>query len=95
MYQRTYTDLVRTNPLMNNLYYEYEHRSKLEKPTGQPPRMRTWKLIKIPNMFDEDPMSQPRFRWVSSEWHHGKHTDEMKEWNVGLISVLNRMQGAY
>ena len=92
MYERTYADLVRQNPLMKNTYYEYEQ-TKDSDP--QPPRIRTHQLIKIPNFYDESPNAQPRFRWVTSEWSTGSPTPEMKLWDEKLRFTLGRMQGSY
>ena len=45
-------------------------------------------------MYDEPPNSQPKFRWVTSEWHFANPTPEMKKWNEKYRSSLGRMQGS-
>ena len=91
-YGRTYQDLINYNPLMKNVYYEYE---KKKKNDPQPPRFRTHQLVKIPVLFDEPPDAQPRFRWVTSEWSTGSPTPEMKLWDEKLRFTLGRIQGGY
>ena len=91
-YGRTYQDLINYNPLMKNVYYEYE---KKKKNDPQPPRFRTHQLVKIPVLFDEPPDAQPKFRWMTSNWYVGEPEPHMKEWDERLRSTLNRMQGMY
>ena len=94
MFERSYTDILRQNPLMKNIYYEYE------KPDRQynnplPPRIRTHQLIRVPIMYDEPESAQPKFRWMTSNWYVGEPEPHMKEWDERYRSDLNRMQGMY
>ena len=45
-------------------------------------------------MYDEPEGTQPKFRWVTSEWHFANPTPEMKKWNEKYRSALGRMQGS-
>ena len=92
MYNRTHMDLMRQNPLMKNTYYELE-KTKINDP--QPPRIRTHQLVKIPVIYDEPPNSQPRFRWMTSQWYFGEPEPHMKEWDEKLRATLGRVQGGY
>ena len=91
---RTHQDLMRQNPLMKDVFYELEEPERSDKYALQPRRMRTHILKRIPIMFDEPPNSQPRFRWVTSEWHYANPTPDMKKWNEKYRSSLGRMQGS-
>ena len=73
---------------------ELEEPKRDDKYALQPRRMRTHILKRIPIMYDEPPNSQPRFRWVTSEWHFANPTPEMKKWNEKYRSSLGRMQGS-
>ena len=86
---RTYQDLLNYNPLMKNTYYEVE---KTKKNDTQPPRIRTHQLVKIPVVYDESPDSQPRFRWMTSNWYFGQPESHMKVWDERLRHTLGRMQ---
>ena len=44
-------------------------------------------------MYDEPPNSQPKFRWVTSEWHFANPTPEMKKWNEKYRSSLEECRG--
>ena len=93
MFERNNFDLINQNPLMKNIYYEYE------KEDGQydnplPPRIRTHQMVRVPIMYDEPPNAQPKFRWMTSQWHYGNPTPEMKPWNEKYRSALGRMQGS-
>jgi len=91
-YTRTYQDLVNYNPLMKNIYFEYEPQKK-DDPL--PPRFRTHHLTKIPVLMDEPPDAQPRFRWMTSAWTTGSPTPDMKPWDEKLRATLGRVQGGY
>jgi len=94
MYSRNYTDLLRQNPLMKNVYYEYEKEDgKYNNPL--PPRIRTHQMVSVPIMYDTPPDAQPKFRWMTSNWYVGEPELHMKEWSETLRSTLNRMQGMY
>ena len=84
-----YQDLLNYNPLMKNTYYEVE---KLKKNDTHPPRIRTHQLVKIPVVYDESPDSQPRFRWMTSNWYFGNPEPHMKVWDERLRHTLGRMQ---
>ena len=86
---RTYQDLLNYNPLMKNTYYEVE---KLKKNDTHPPRIRTHQLVKITVVYDESPDSQPRFRWMTSNWYFGNPEPHMKVWDERLRHTLGRMQ---
>ena len=77
-------DMRNYNPLMKDIFYELE----------EPRRMRTDMLKRIPVMFDEPEGTQPKFRWVTSEWHFANPTPQMKKWNEKYRSALGRMQGS-
>jgi hypothetical protein len=94
MYERNNFDLINQNPLMKNVYYEYEKPDK-NYPSALPPRIRTHQLMRVPIMYDEPESAQPKFRWVSSNWFHGEPEPRMKEWDERYRSTLNRMQGMY
>ena len=91
---RTQFDLANYNPLMKDVFYELEEPERNDKYALQPRRMRTHILKRIPIMFDEPPNSQPRFRWITSEWHYANPTPQMKKWNEKYRSALGRMQGS-
>jgi len=94
MFERNYTDLLRQNPLMKNIYYEYEKEDgHYDNPL--PPRIRTHQMVSIPIMYDQPPNAQPKFRWMTSNWFVGEHEPHMKEWDERYRSNLNRMQGMY
>ena len=80
MFERSYTDILRQNPLMKN---------------PLPPRIRTHQLIRVPIMYDEPESAQPKFRWMTSNWYVGEPEPHMKEWDERYRSTLNRMQGMY
>jgi len=94
MYERNNFDLINQNPLMKNVYYEYEKPDNNYQ-SALPPRIRTHQLVRVPIMYDEPQNSQPKFRWVTSNWYEGEPEPRMKEWDEGLRSTLNRMQGMY
>ena len=91
---RTGLDLANYNPLMKDVFYELEEPERNDKYALQPRRMRTHMLKRIPIMFDEPPNSQPRFRWVTSEWHFASPTPQMKKWDERYRASLGRMQGS-
>ena len=94
MFSRNYTDILRQNPLMKNVYYEYEKEDgKYNNPL--PPRIRTHQMVRVPIMYDEPPDAQPKFRWMTSSWYTGEPEPHMKEWDERYRSTLNRMQGMY
>ena len=93
-YSRTQFDLQNYNPLLKDVFYELEEPKRDDKYALQPRRMRTHILKRIPIMYDEPPNSQPKFRWVTSEWHFANPTPEMKKWNEKYRSSLGRMQGS-
>ena len=91
---RTGMDLRNYNPLMKDVFYELEEPKRDDKYALQPRRMRTYMLKRIPVMYDEPEGTQPKFRWVTSEWHFANPTPEMKKWNEKYRSALGRMQGS-
>ena len=94
MFERNYTDIIRQNPLMKEIFYEYEKDDeKYNNPL--PPRIRTHQLVRVPIMYDEPPDAQPKFRWMTSNWFAGEPEPHMKEWSEKYRSTLNRMQGMY
>ena len=94
MFERNNFDLINQNPLMKNVYYEYEKPDN-NYPSALPPRIRTHQLVRVPIMYDEPQNSQPKFRWVTSNWYEGEPEPRMREWNEVYRSALNRMQGMY
>ena len=94
MYERNNFDLINQNPLMKNVYYEYEKPDN-NYPSALPPRIRTHQLVRVPIMYDEPPDAQPKFRWLTSNWYEGEPEPRMREWNEVYRSALNRMQGMY
>ena len=91
---RTGIDLANYNPLLKDVFYELEEPERNDKYALQPRRMRTHMLKRIPIMFDEPPNSQPRFRWITSEWHYAHPTPQMKKWDERYRASLGRMQGS-
>ena len=79
---------------MKNVYYEYEKPDN-NYPSALPPRIRTHQLVRVPIMYDEPQNSQPKFRWLPSNWYEGEPEPRMKEWDERYRSTLNRMQGIY
>ena len=94
MFERNNFDLINQNPLMKNVYYEYEKPDK-NYPSALPPRIRTHQLVRVPIMYDEPRNSQPKFRWLTSNFYQGEPEPRMKEWDERYRSTLNRMQGMY
>ena len=94
MFERNNFDLINQNPLMKNVYYEYEKPDN-NYPSALPPRIRTHQLVRVPIMYDEPPDAQPKFRWLTSNWYEGEPEPRMREWNEVYRSALNRMQGMY
>ena len=94
MYERNNFDLINQNPLMKNVYYEYEKPDN-NYPSALPPRIRTHQLVRVPIMYDEPQNSQPKFRWLTSNWYEGEPEPRMREWNERYRSALNQMQGTY
>ena len=94
MFERNNFDLINQNPLMKNVYYEYEKPDK-NYPSALPPRIRTHQLVRVPIMYDEPQNSQPKFRWLTSNFYQGEPEPRMKEWDERYRSTLNRMQGMY
>ena len=94
MFERNNFDLINQNPLMKNVYYEYEKPDN-NYPSALPPRIRTHQLVRVPIMYDEPQNSQPKFRWLTSNWYEGEPEPRMREWNEVYRSALNRMQGMY
>ena len=90
MYSRNQQDLHNYNPLMKNVYVEKEKQSRGDT---HAPRIRTHQLTRIPVMFDEPPNSQPKFRWMTSNWYEGEPEPHHKEWHDNLRYALGRMQG--
>ena len=94
MFERNNFDLINQNPLMKNVYYEYEKPDN-NYPSALPPRIRTHQLVRVPIMYDEPRNSQPKFRWLTSNFYQGEPEPRMKEWDERYRSTLNRMQGMY
>tara|TARA_A100000164_G_C21367471_1_gene522583 strand:- start:188 stop:472 length:285 start_codon:yes stop_codon:yes gene_type:complete len=94
MFERNNFDLINQNPLMKNVYYEYEKPDN-NYPSALPPRIRTHQLVRVPIMYDEPQNSQPKFRWLTSNFYQGEPEPRMKEWDERYRSTLNRMQGMY
>ena len=94
MFERNNFDLINQNPLMKNVYYEYEKPDN-NYPSALPPRIRTHQLVRVPIMYDEPQNSQPKFRWLTSNWYEGEPEPRMREWSERYRSALNRMQGMY
>ena len=94
MFERNNFDLINQNPLMKNVYYEYEKPDN-NYPSALPPRIRTHQLVRVPIMYDEPPDAQPKFRWLTSNWYEGEPEPRMREWNERYRSALNQMQGMY
>ena len=94
MFERNNFDLINQNPLMKNVYYEYEIPDN-NYPLALPPRIRTHQLVRVPIMYDEPQNSQPKFRWLTSNFYQGEPEPRMKEWDERYRSTLNRMQGMY
>ena len=91
---RTGLDLANYNPLMKDVFYELEEPERNDKYALQPRRMRTHMLKRIPVMYDEPEGTQPKFRWMTSQWHYGNPTPQMKKWDERYRSALGRMQGS-
>ena len=94
MYERNAFDVKNQNPLMKNIYYEYEKENE-QYNNPLPPRIRTHQLVRVPIMYDEPDNAQPKFRWLTSNWYEGEPEPRMKEWDERYRSTLNRMQGMY
>ncbi len=94
MYERNTTDIRNMNPLLKDVFYEREKEDQnYDNPL--PPRIRTHQLVRVPIMYDEPQNSQPKFRWLTSNWYEGEPEPRMREWNERYRSALNRMQGMY
>ena len=88
-YRRTYQDLIGYNPLMKNVYYEYEKKKK----NDPQPRIQDSSMVKywscLMNHLMLNQVSLGYFEWSAGI------SPEMKLWDEKLRFTLGRMQGGY